>query len=208
MSYEHLLRIDKPFFTQHDVAHVLGIGLASAAVLCSRYVKKGLLMRLKRGLYARTETLGHLDQIDLFRIANVLQVPSYISLMTALSYYGITTQPQRRFFESISVKRTKTFEAGEISFHYSKIRPDLYRDFVKRDGVFIALPEKAVLDSLYLASIGHYDLDGSFLDLTKVDKEILADFSVMYPPKARKYFEGVYAKITAQVATKTQTIEN
>jgi hypothetical protein len=125
----------------------------------------------------------------------MLQVPSYISLMTALSYYGITTQAQRGFFESISVKRTKTFEVGETPFHYTKIRPDLYRDFVKRDGVFIALPEKAVLDSLYLASIGHYDLDGSFLDLTKVDKEILADFSVMYPPKARNYFEGVYAKI-------------
>ena len=195
MSYEHLLRIDKPFFTQHDVAHVLGIELASAAVLCSRYVKKRLLMRLKRGLYARTETLGHLGQMDLFRIANMLQVPSYISLMTALSYYGITTQAQRGFFESISVKRTKTFEVGEISFHYTKIRPDLYRGFVKRDGVFIALPEKAVLDSFYLASMGLYDLDGSFLDLTKVDKEILADFSVMYPPKARNYFEGVYAKI-------------
>jgi hypothetical protein len=43
--------------------------------------------------------------------------------------------------------------------------------------------------------MGHYHLDGSFLDLTKVDKEILADLSAMYPPKARKYFEGVYAKI-------------
>jgi hypothetical protein len=43
--------------------------------------------------------------------------------------------------------------------------------------------------------MGLYDLDGSFLDLTKVDKEILADFSVMYPPKTRNYFEGVYAKI-------------
>jgi len=199
MSYEHLLRIDKPFFTQHDVAHALGTKPASAAVLCSRYVKRGLLMRLKRGLYARTETLGHLDQIDLFRIANVLQVPSYISLMTALSYYGITTQPQRGFFESISVKRTKTFEVGEISFHYSKIKPDLYRDFVKRDGVFIALPEKAVLDSFYLASMGRYNLDGSSLDLTKVDKEILADFSAMYPPKARKYFEAVYAKLAKYI---------
>lgn len=194
MSYEYILKIEKPFFTQHDVAHALGIKLASAAVLCSRYVKRGLLMRLKRGLYTRTETLGHLGHMDLFRIANILQVPSYISLMTALSYYGITTQPQRGFCESISVKRTRTFEAGGLSFHYSKIRPDLYREFVKRDGVFIALPEKAVLDSFYLASMGHYALDGSSLDLTKVDYQIVADLSIHYPPKARKYFEAVYAK--------------
>ncbi|UCH01130.1 MAG: hypothetical protein JSU78_04070 [Deltaproteobacteria bacterium] len=195
MSYEHLLRIDKPFFTQHDVAYALGIKLASTAVLCNRYVKKGLLMRLKRGLYARTETLGHLGQLGLFHIANMLQVPSYISLMTALSYYGITTQGQRGSFESISVKRTKTFEAGDLSFHYSKIRPDLYRGFIKRDGVFIARPEKALLDSFYLASMGRYALDGSSLDLTKVDEEMLADFCVLYPPKTRRYFEGVYAKI-------------
>ena len=195
MSYEHLLRIDKPFFTQHDVAYALGIKLASTAVLCNRYVKKGLLMRLKRGLYARTETLGHLGQIDLFHIANMLQVPSYISLMTALSYYGITPQVQKGFLESISVKRTKTFDVGSLSFHYIKLRPDLYREFIKKDGVFIALPEKAVLDTLYLASLGRYSFDGSFLDLTIVDDRMLTELSALYPSKVRKYFEEVYAKI-------------
>ncbi|MBW2334495.1 MAG: hypothetical protein JRF06_05265 [Deltaproteobacteria bacterium] len=195
MSYERLLTIDKPFFTQHDVAHAIGTKLASAEVLCSRYVKKGLLMRLKRGFYARTETLDHLNQIDLFRIANILQVPSYISLRTALSYYGITTQMQKGFFESISVKRTKTFQIGGLSFHYIKIRPDLYREFIKRDGVFIALPEKAVLDTFYLASLGRYSLDGSSLDLTMVDEGMLAEFSARYPPKVRKYFEEMYGQI-------------
>jgi len=195
MSYEYMLRIDKPFFTQYDVAHALGIKLASTAVLCSRYAKKGLLMRIKRGLYIRTETLGHLGQVDLFRIANILQVPSYISLMTALSYYGITGQAQRSFCESISIKRTKTFDAGGLSFRYSKVKPDLYREFVKRDGFFIALPEKAVLDSLYFASMGRYALDGTSLDLSKVNEEILADLCALYPPKTRKYFEAVYAGI-------------
>jgi len=195
MSYERLLKIDKPFFTQYDVAHAIGTKLASAEVLCSRYVKKGLLMRLKRGFYARTETLSHLNQIDLFRIANILQVPSYVSLMTALSYYGITTQMQKGFFESISVKRTKTFQIGGLSFHYIKIRPDLYREFIKRNGVFIALPEKAVMDTFYLASLGRYSLDGSSLDLTMVDEGMLAEFSNLYPPKVRKYFEEMYGKI-------------
>jgi len=152
-------------------------------------------MRLKRGCYAKTETLSHLDQIDLFRIANILQVPSYISLRTALSYYGITTQMQKGFFESISVKRTKTFQIGGLSFHYIKIRPDLYKDFIKRDGVFIALPEKAVLDIFYLASLGRYSLDGCSLDITMIDMGMLAEFSALYPPKVRKYFEEMYGKI-------------
>ena len=195
MSYERLLTIDKPFFTQYEIAYALGTKLASAEVLCSRYVKRGLLIRLKRGFYARTETLNHLNTIDLFRIANFLQVPSYISLMSALSYYGITPQVQKGFFESISVKRTKTFEFGGLSFHYIKLRPDLYRNFIKRDGVFIALPEKAFLDILYLASLGRYSFDGSSLDLKIVNKGMLAEISALYPPKVRRYFEEVYAKI-------------
>jgi hypothetical protein len=195
MSYERLLTIDKPFFTQHDVAHAIGAKLASAEVLCSRYVKKGLLIRLKRGFYAKTETLSHLDQIDLYRIANILQVPSYVSLRTALSYYGITPQMQKSFFESISVKRTKTFEFGGLSFHYIKLRPELYSNFIKRDGIFIALPEKAVLDTFYLASLGRYSLDGASLDLTIINNETLAEFSALYPPKVRKYFEELYGKI-------------
>ena len=75
MPYEHLLKIDKPFFTQYDVAHALGTKLASAQVLCSRYVKRGLLIRLKRGLYVRTETLGHMGQTDLRPMALIYQTP-------------------------------------------------------------------------------------------------------------------------------------
>jgi predicted transcriptional regulator of viral defense system len=200
MSYERLMHIDKPFFSHYDVAHELGLTLGSAEVLCTRYVKKGLLTRLKRGLYARSETLGNLDQMNLFRIANILQVPSYISLTTALAHYGICPPNQRGFYESISIKRTRAFKAGALSFYYTKIQPDLYRDFIHRDGVFIALPEKAILDCLYLASMGRYAMDGSSIDFAKVNERVLSDLSALYPPRARRYFEGINEKI---VATKT-----
>ena len=196
MRYEQLLKIEKPFFSHEDVANVLDIQPESAAVLCSRYVKKGLLTRLKRGLYARTETLRHMRQEDLFRIANFLQVPSYISLMTALSYYGISTQIQRGFFESISLKRTRTFDINEQHFSFIKIKPQLYREFVRRENIFIALPEKALLDSFYLASMGRYALDIHSLDVEKVDERALRDLSTIFPPKTIKYFEKQYAKIT------------
>ncbi len=195
MIYQKLLKIRKPFFSLEDVAHALGLQAASAAVLCSRYVKNGLLTRLKRGLYVRTEQLTHLGQMDLFRIANFLQVPSYISLVTALSYHGITTQVQRGFFESISMKRTRRFEASPFAFHYTKTRPDLYRGYEKTEGVFLALPEKALLDSFYLASMGRYSLDLAALDLTKVKEETLRELCRLFPPKTRKYVERHYGKI-------------
>jgi len=189
MIYEELLKIQRPFFSLEDVAHVLGLKPASAAVLCTRYTRKGLLTRLKRGLYARTEQLAHLGQVDFFRIANFLQVPSYISLMTALSYYGMTTQVQRGFFESISLKRTRTFQSGQFTFRYAKLRPDLYRGFKRVEDVFVALPEKALLDSAYLASLGRYSLDTSSLDFSKVKVEVLGDLSRLFPSTTRKYME-------------------
>jgi predicted transcriptional regulator of viral defense system len=196
MNYERILKkITKPFFTLDELAFALDLKPESAAVLCNRYVKKGLLTRLKRGLYSRTETLGNLGQVELFHIANILQVPSYISLTTALAYYGMTTQVQRNFFESICIKRTKTFDRGGLTFQYIKISPRLYGGFKRDKGVFIALPEKAILDSFYLASMGRYPLDVSSLDLMKLDEQSLAELSSIYPPEAMKYFERRYEEI-------------
>jgi predicted transcriptional regulator of viral defense system len=196
MSYYQLLKIEKPFFSLDDVAYTLGIQPASAAVLCSRYVKKGLLVRLKRGLYARAEQLANFGQQDLFRLANFLQVPSYVSLTTALSYHGVTTQVQRDFFESISLKRTKKFEIAQFTFHYSKISLDLYKGFERVEDVFIALPEKALLDSFYLASLGRYSLDTAALDLTKVKGEVLESLSLLFPSRVRTFMENCCGEIS------------
>jgi predicted transcriptional regulator of viral defense system len=196
MSYSQLLKIEKPFFSLDDVAYALGIQPVSAAVLCSRYVNKGLLVRLKRGLYGRTEQLRNFGQQDLFRLANFLQVPSYISLTTALSYYGLTTQLQRGFFESISLKRTRKFEVAQFTFNYSKISLDLYKGFERVESVFIALPEKALLDSLYLASLGRYSLDTSALDLTKVKSEVLANLLLLFPARVRTFMENCCGEIS------------
>lgn len=194
MSYKSLLKIDKPLFTHYDVAHAVNIKLSSAAVSCSRYVSEGLLTRLKRGLYARTEVLKQLNQLDLFRAANILQVPSYISLMSALSYYGIAAGAQGGLLESISMKRTKAYEVGDLLFRYRKIVPYLYNGFEKREGAFIALPEKAVLDTLYLASMGRYPVDLSSLDLTKIDEKRLVELALPYPLQARNYVEHLICK--------------
>jgi predicted transcriptional regulator of viral defense system len=196
MSYSELLKIEKPFFSLDDVAYALGIQPTSAAVLCSRYVKKGLLVRLKRGLYARTEQVRNFDQANLFRLANFLQVPSYISLTTALSYYGLTTQVQRGFFESISLKRTRKFEVAQFTFHYSKISADLYKGFERVEGFFIALPEKALLDSFYLSSLGRYSLDTSALALSKVNGEVLENLLLLFPSRVRTFMENCCGEIS------------
>ena len=192
MDYKRFLKIEKLSFSHEDVADLLAIKKESAAVLCARYVKKGLLTRLKRDIYVRTETLAHLGIMDLYRIANLLQVPSYVSLMTALSHHGVSSQVQRGFVESVSMKRTKAFDRGGIAFHYLKVSTALYGGFVKDQGAFIASPEKALLDAAYLSSMGRYALDVASLDLSKLDRKKLVRLAANHPSKTKKFLERIY----------------
>lgn len=91
MKIIKLKNINKLFFSYEDIASIFKISEASAMVTASRYVEAGLILRQKRNLYILKEKWDMLDHNNLFSHANILQVPSDISLMTALSYYEITT---------------------------------------------------------------------------------------------------------------------
>ncbi|MFZ8803211.1 MAG: type IV toxin-antitoxin system AbiEi family antitoxin domain-containing protein [Candidatus Calescibacterium sp.] len=56
MRYIKLRKLNsRLYFTYEDVADVLGIGSNSAKVLCTRYSKIGLIIRLKKNLYTLKE---------------------------------------------------------------------------------------------------------------------------------------------------------
>ena len=73
----------------------------------SREGSSGRVTHVISKLLLRKIRLKYMDRVETFQIANLGQVPSYISLTTALDYHGLTTQLQRDYFESIALKRTK-----------------------------------------------------------------------------------------------------
>jgi predicted transcriptional regulator of viral defense system len=176
----------KTCFTLEDVAQGLEIQTVSARVLCSRYVRQGLLVRLKNGFYTTTWKWENLSRNDFFKIANILQVPSYISLMSALAYYEVTTQAQKNYQESVCLKRSIVYNVREAVFHYTKVQSQYYGDFVKIDGVFIAGKEKAFVDAAYLYSFGKYTFDVASLDMKKLDYGKLKDILKIYPQKTKE----------------------
>ncbi|MBN2453675.1 MAG: hypothetical protein JXB40_05400 [Candidatus Omnitrophica bacterium] len=175
-----------PYFTIDDLARISGIGHASAYVFCNRYVKNGVFIRLKNNFYVLEEMWGRLAPEGRFKIANYLQVPSYISFMTALSYYEMTTQVQRDFFESASLKRSAAFEAPPAEFSYYKLKKELYFGFVKMKDFFIATPEKALIDSLYLYSFGRFGLDLDSINMKHFDKAALRAILKVFPKKTKE----------------------
>ncbi len=186
MKLSELYQINKLTFGYEELARILDISLPSARVAASRYVRQGLLVRVRKNLYVLRKRWEHAELEEKFQIANLVQVPSYISLLTALDYYGLTTQVQRNFFESVALKRTKEIVIDTSLFKYTKITADLYFGFQRKKGFFIASLEKALLDAFYLMSLGRYALDVSSLEARSLDWDKLAAASKHFPIKTQR----------------------
>lgn len=176
----------KPYFTLDDVAQVFDLQPASARVLCSRYVRQGLLVRFKNNIYTTVLKWENLTRQDYFKIANVLQVPSYLSLTTALAFYEVTTQVQKSYQESVCLKRSVVYNVRDAVFSYVKLQNRYYGDFIKKDGIFIATKEKAFLDAAYLYSFGKYKFDVDALDMKKLELKRLKSLLKAYPDKTKE----------------------
>jgi predicted transcriptional regulator of viral defense system len=191
MSIRKLRKISQLYFTYQDLADLFQISPKSAMVSCSRYVQSGDLVRLKRNTYILRERWEHLSRDETFVLSNLLQVPSYISLTTALVYYGYTTQIQQDFIESVATKRSREFHVQEVTFNFTKIKKDYYSGFVRESGFFIATPEKALIDAVYLSSMKRYRLDIGSLDMGKFNMERILKMISKYPERVQQTLEDL-----------------
>ena len=136
MNYIKLRQIKKLYFGYEEIARILGISVESGRVTAVRFVKQGVLVRPKKNIYILREKWDNLAREEKFMLANLMQSPSYVSLMTAMDYYEVTTQVQNNFIESVLIYRTKRIEIEGAVFNYSRINKDLYSGFIKKEGFF------------------------------------------------------------------------
>ncbi|MBU2034341.1 MAG: type IV toxin-antitoxin system AbiEi family antitoxin domain-containing protein [Candidatus Omnitrophica bacterium] len=186
MNYTKIRQLNKLYFNYRDISRAFRISLGSSRVAATRLVKSGDLTRIKRNFYVLSQKWNSSSLEERFILANLIQVPSYISLMTALSYYEATTQVQRDFIESVVYYRTKLVEVMDSSFNYSKINRKLYFGFVKLKGFFIATAEKAFLDAFYLKSLRKYNFDITSVDFNKLNMKLIVSMAGKYPLLTRK----------------------
>ena len=117
-----------------------------------QWQKAEYIVPLRQGWYA---FLDYINKPDYARyIASKIYAPSYISLHTALSYYGMIPEAVVEI-TSITTRKTAHFENKFASFSYQTVKPDLfwgYEPKLMRDGqsFMLATPEKAIIDLLYL----------------------------------------------------------
>jgi predicted transcriptional regulator of viral defense system len=190
MRVFELVNDNKVILTIKDIARILSVSEESAKVSAVRYVKNNLLFRLKKDVYITPQNFNNLTENKLFEVANLLQVPSYISLTTALSFYDITTQQLRSVIESVGLKRSKRIVVKEFEFLFFLVKKSFYTGFILKDGFFIATPEKALADAVYLTSISKYSVDFDAVNFSKLELNRVDEFITLSKnKKAKNYWE-------------------
>jgi len=118
----------------------------------NRWQRRGLIVKLRKGVYLLNKNDRRVEPSVMY-LANQLYVPSYISLEYALSFYGLI--PERvHSVTSVTTKKTLRFSNSVGSFSYRHVMPSAFRGFrIIKDqndnDIFMAEPEKAVVDFLY-----------------------------------------------------------
>jgi len=171
-----LKSLDRGFFTMADLEKITGMERNSLKVTLNRLVKQKLLVRLKRGVYQLEMVYANTR-----KIANQLYYPSYLSFESALSVYGILSQiPFTQTFAT--TKKSKKMIIGDTEAEFTQLKSELFFGYkLEKDG-YIAEPEKALLDQLYLISRGKRSIDIKELDLKEIDVKKLDEFAKAFPP--------------------------
>lgn len=138
--------------------------------LLQRLERKGALQRVSKGKYFIPGA-----EVGDFEIANFILQPSYVSLESALAYYGILSQFPFTI-TSVTPKRGKKVFFNK-EFEYTHLKKELYWGFVKDGGFLIASPEKALLDFLYLVAKGLRTINLEELDLKPLNKSVFKEYA-------------------------------
>ncbi len=160
-------------FTAREFRQVTGSGAVAAKFLLIRYTRRGLLCRLKRGFYALRSRMP-----SKWGIANRLYKPSYISLASALSYYGFIPESVYAV-TSITSKGTREFEADGTTYSYRTIKSGAFGGYkgvvIGEETVLLAEKEKALADYLYFVFLKKERLNNR-LNLRGANKRRLEGF--------------------------------
>lgn len=135
-------------------------------------VKQGILVLVRRGIYIPGPNLN-ITRPEPFLIANHLLGPSYVSLETALSHWGLI--PERVYeISSMTIQKSAVYKTPVGRFSYTHASLPYYSygvqqvELTKKQIALIASPEKALCDKIVATS-------GLLLRSSKQTMELLVD---------------------------------
>ena len=116
----------------------------------SRWVRRGRICQLRRGLYTLAPPYRNMTPHP-FLTANALVIGSYVSMQSALAFYGLIPEYTPRTL-SVTTQRSSQRDGG---FHFHHLAAHLFFGYQLLEAspgqrAFVASPEKALLDLAHL----------------------------------------------------------
>lgn len=142
------------FFTKTVLQEVVGGNDAAVSANIVRWIKKGILVSLKKGTYVTKEYVTQQSNNQDYSefIANILKKPSYLSGEYILQKYGMLSESVFSI-TSVTLKKTRSYSNRIGVFVYSKITNNLFIGYniISKSGFEIkeATKVKALFDFLY-----------------------------------------------------------
>jgi len=198
MKFVNLLEkvSDLPVFTVRFLS--AGGNLAQIRLQINRWVNDGKIIRLHKGLYTLAEPYRKVAP-EPFCIANSLKQASYVSLQSALSWYAMIPEFVPAV-TSITTGRPQTIETplGRFEFrHVSKKYFWGYQQVELKFGqtAFVACPEKALLDLIYLTPGGdeiNFIEELRLQNFEQINRAVLREFVERFQsPKLNRALDNI-----------------
>ena len=153
MKFDDLLNLvaDDPVFSS-SLLLAGEVDPGNIRLQLARWVKSGRIYQLRKGLYSIAPPYRKVNPHS-FLVANQLQKASYVSLQSALSYYGLIPETVNAI-TSVSTGRPEQVQNPLGTFIFRHIKTALlfgYQNIeIDMQNFLIATPEKALLDLIYL----------------------------------------------------------
>ena len=209
MKWEDLLaKVGREPVFRASLLEVGGVSTAELRVQLSRWVRAGRLVQLRRGVYALSRPHRQTDPHP-FLIAQSLRKNAYISLQSALAYHGLIPEhvPTVTCVTTGRSERIQTDLGSFLLRHVSTTYFFGYRETEVARGqhAFVALPEKALLDLIYLTPGGdrtEFLRELRLQNADALDSEVLTDFVArLEKPKLRRALRALNSIIQPERRT-------
>jgi predicted transcriptional regulator of viral defense system len=184
MKWEKLLRqvADEPVFRTGFLAGS-GERLTTLRLQLSRWVKAGKLIQLTKGLYTLAEPYRRLTPHP-FVLANAMKKASYVSLQSALGHFGMIPEHVPTV-TSVTTQRPSRAETPLGRFLFRHIKKSWFSGYRQVDlgsgqKAFVATPEKALLDLVYLTpGADNHDFlaELRLQNLDRLDRDVLVQLA-------------------------------
>ncbi len=178
-------------FSLSDLRNLLGPANKYALYRALRRLQEaGIISRFARGFYV---TPG----FDAAALSQRICPDSYISFGTILAGELLIGSVPARRITAVKTGPSRTYANDELCIEHLRITDSLYFGYRRENGINRALPEKAVLDTLYFYKQGktfsfdiYDDIDYEQLDRRKIDRFLKRYRNRLFVAFARKVIHG------------------